>query len=38
MSEQSHLWAIAYDDVGRADQVCDEIKRLVGYAGSGERS
>jgi uncharacterized membrane protein len=28
MSEQSHLWAIAYDDVGRADEVCDEIKRL----------
>ena len=28
MSEQSHLWAIAYDDVGRADEVRDEIKRL----------
>jgi len=28
MSEQSHLWAISYDDVGRADEVCDEIKRL----------
>ena len=28
MSENSHLWAIAYDDVGRADQVRDEIKRL----------
>jgi endothelin-converting enzyme/putative endopeptidase len=22
------LWAIAYDDVGRGDQVRDEIKRL----------
>jgi len=28
MDENSHLWAIAYDDVGRADQVRDEIKRL----------
>ena len=28
MSEQSHLWAIAYDDIGRADEVRDEIKRL----------
>ena len=28
MSKTSHLWAIAYDDVGRADQVRDEIKRL----------
>jgi len=28
MSENGHLWAIAYDDVGRADQVRDEIKRL----------
>jgi len=28
MSEDSHLWAIGYDDVGRADQVREEIKRL----------
>jgi uncharacterized membrane protein len=28
MSEESHLWAIAYNDVGRADQVRDEIVRL----------
>jgi len=28
MSEQSHLWAIGYDDVGRAAEVRDEIKRL----------
>jgi len=28
MSQDSHLWAIAYDDVGRADEVCAEIKRL----------
>lgn len=28
MSEDSHLWAIAYDDVGRADEVREEIRRL----------
>jgi uncharacterized membrane protein len=28
MSTYSHLWAIGYDDVGRADEVRDEIKRL----------
>src|SRR5262245_61341944 len=28
MSEESHLWAIAYDAVGRAAEVRDEIKRL----------
>jgi len=28
MSEYSHLWAIAYDSVGGADAVRDEIKRL----------
>ena len=28
MSDYSHLWAIAYDDVGRADEVRNEIKRL----------
>ena len=28
MSEYSHLWAIGYDDVGGADQVREEIKRL----------
>ena len=28
MSKDSHLWAIAYDDVGRADEVREEIKRL----------
>lgn len=28
MSKDSHLWAIGYDDVGRADEVRDEIKRL----------
>ncbi len=29
MSEYSHLWAIGYDDVGRADQVREEIKKLA---------
>ena len=28
MTEHSHLWAIGYDDVGRADEVRQEIKRL----------
>jgi uncharacterized membrane protein len=28
MSENSHLWAIAYDDVGRANEVREEIERL----------
>src|SRR5262245_17543175 len=28
MTESAHLWAIAYDDMGRADQVRDEIARL----------
>src|SRR5215510_10945275 len=28
MSENSHLWAIAYDDVGRPDEVREEITRL----------
>jgi uncharacterized membrane protein len=28
MSDESHLWAIAYDDVGQADKVREEIKRL----------
>lgn len=28
MSEYGHLWAIGYDDVGRADEVREEIKRL----------
>jgi uncharacterized membrane protein len=28
MSENSHLWAIAYDHVGRADEVREEIRRL----------
>jgi uncharacterized membrane protein len=28
MSTATHLWAIGYDDMGRADQVRDEITRL----------
>jgi len=28
MSEDSHLWAIGYNDVGRAAEVREEIKRL----------
>jgi len=28
MSTDSHLWAIGYNDVGRADEVREEIKRL----------
>ncbi len=28
MSTSSHLWAIGYDDIGRADQVRKEITRL----------
>lgn len=28
MSKDSHLWAIAYDDVGRADEAREEIERL----------
>jgi len=28
MSTAAHLWAIAYDDMGRAEQVRDEVTRL----------
>ncbi len=28
MSDYSHLWAIGYDSVGRADEVREEIQRL----------
>ena len=28
MSTNAHLWAIAYDDMGRADQVRDQIAGL----------
>jgi hypothetical protein len=28
MTESKHLWAIGYDDMGRAEQVRDEIIRL----------
>ena len=28
MTKYSHLWAIGYDDIGRAGEVRDEIKRL----------
>jgi uncharacterized membrane protein len=28
MTSATHLWAIAYDDIGRADQVRDEITQL----------
>src|SRR5271169_2652571 len=28
MNASGHLWAIGYDDIGRADQVRDEITRL----------
>src|SRR5262245_2067594 len=28
MTTTAHLWAIGYDDMGRADQVRDEITRL----------
>ncbi len=33
MSEYSHLWAIGYDSVGRADEVRQEIQ---GSAGKGD--
>jgi uncharacterized membrane protein len=29
MTETSHLWAVAFDDVSRADQVCGEIIKLA---------
>ena len=28
MTKSEHLWAIGYDDLGRAEQVRDEIIRL----------
>src|SRR5215470_16713448 len=28
MNRAGNLWAIGYDEVGRADQVCDEIEKL----------
>ena len=28
MTKSKHLWAIGYDDMGRAEQFCDEIIRL----------
>ncbi|HUO07960.1 MAG TPA: DUF1269 domain-containing protein [Phycisphaerae bacterium] len=30
MPHQVHLWAVGYDDVGRAEQVREEITRLCG--------
>ena len=33
MTTAAHLWAIGYDDMGRADQVRDEIARLAWDAG-----
>jgi hypothetical protein len=30
MSTTAHLWAIGYDDMGRADQVKDESNCLAG--------
>src|SRR4029434_9127833 len=30
MTQSEHLWAIGYDDMGRAEQVRDEIVRLGG--------
>jgi uncharacterized membrane protein len=29
MTETSHLWAVAFDDVSRADRVCGEIIKLA---------
>ena len=29
MTETSHLWAVAFDDVSRADRVCGEIVKLA---------
>jgi uncharacterized membrane protein len=28
VTESGHLWAIGYDDMGRASEVCDEITKL----------
>jgi uncharacterized membrane protein len=28
VTKSGHLWAIGYDDIGRASQVCDEITKL----------
>jgi len=33
MTAESHLWAIGYDDIARADQVCKEIIELGWGAG-----
>jgi len=36
MTAGAHLWAVGYDDVGRADQVRDEITRLGWGSGQAE--
>jgi uncharacterized membrane protein len=36
MTRGAHLWAVAYDDVGRADQVREEVTRIGWGAGSGK--
>jgi uncharacterized membrane protein len=35
MTTDSHLWAIGYDEIGRADTVRDEITKLAWDAGQG---
>ena len=37
MNTEAHLWAIGYDDMGRADQVRDEIANLGWGSGNAAR-
>jgi uncharacterized membrane protein len=37
MNKYGHLWAIGYDDMKRADQVCDELTRLAWGAGQAAK-
>ena len=37
MSTTTHLWAIGYDDIARADQVRDEITELGWGAGKASK-
>jgi uncharacterized membrane protein len=37
MKQQAHLWAIAYDNMERADQVRQELTRLAWDSGQGGR-
>src|SRR5262245_9341284 len=38
MTTGAHLWAIGYDDMARADQICDEIEKLGWGSGRADKS